>query len=115
MATPRPPPPEHIPSRLLLLRSRKVHGTCYVWADARANTSVAPGSARMSSSQLLVDATQGGIVPVALRGVRLSMQPEQRPPDIAVVKLHPFLLSPLIALRQAWSTQKTTQAPLPRT
>ena len=69
----------------------------------------------MTSSQPPVDATLGGIVPVTLSGVRLSMQPEQQPPDIALVKLHPFLSSLPIAGRQAWSTQKTTQAPLPGT
>ena len=86
-----------------------------VKAYARANTSVTPGSARLNSPQLPVDATLGGIVPVTPRGVRLSMQSEQQPPDIAVYKLHPFLSSSPIASRQAWNTQKTTQTPLPGT
>ncbi len=118
MATPRPPQ-QHISPQGSPAPPPppKVHGTQYVWADARANGSVAPGSARMTSSQLPVDATQGGIVPATNRGVRLSMQPEQQAQaNSARSQVAPLPVVTADNLPQAWrNTQKTTQAVLPGT
>ena len=117
MATPRPPPPQRISPQGSPAPPPppKVHGTPYVWADARANTSTAPGSAHVTSSQLPVDATQGGIVPMTTRGVRLSMQPEQQPPNSGRGQAAPLPVLTADSLPPAWNTQKTTQAQLPGT
>ena len=118
MATPRPPPqhisPQGTPGPP---PPPKVHGTQYVWADGRANTSVAPGSARMISSQLPIDATQGGIVPANNHGVRLSMQPEQQAQaNSARSQVAPLPVLTADNLPKEWrNTQKTTQAVLPGT
>lgn len=117
MATPRPPPPQQISPQGSPAPPPppKVHGTQYVWADARANTSVAPGSARMNSSQIPVDATQGGIVPATTRGVRLSFQTEQQPPNSGRGQASPLHVVTADNLPEAWNTQKTTQPQLPGT
>ena len=118
MATPRPPQPQHVSPQGSPgpPPPPKVHGTQYVWADGRTNTSVAPGSARMTSSQLPVDATQGGIVPMTTRGVRLSMQQEQQAQDIANSGRSQVAPLPVITadnLPAAWNTQKPPPAVLP--
>jgi hypothetical protein len=118
MATPRPPPPQQISPQGSPAPPPppKIHGTQYVWADARANTSAAPGSARMTSSQLPVDATQGGVVPVTTRGVRRSLQMEQQPPDITNSGRGQAAPLPVVtadSLPPAWNTQKATLPQLP--
>ena len=116
MATPRPPP-----SRLSPQNSPapppppKVNGTSYVWADTAANTSAAPGSARMTSSRLPFDATQGGIVPGTAHGVQLSFQPDQQPMNSGRSQAAPLPVVTADSLPPAWNTQKTTQAQLPGT
>ena len=79
MATPRRPHLNIYPLKALQLHPPKIHGTQYVWANARANTAVPPGRAGMTSSQLPVDVTQGGIVLDTTHG---SRQTEQQPLDI---------------------------------
>ena len=120
MATPRPPQPQHVSPQGSPgpPPPPKVHGTQYVWADGRTNTSVAPGSARMTSSQLPVDGTQGGIVPMTSRGVRLSMQPEQQAQNVAHSGRSQVAPLPVVTadnLPAAWNAQKTTAAVLPGT
>src|SRR5258706_1090817 len=68
MATPRSHPLHHIsPQTSPAPPTPQVHVTQYVWVDARANPSVCPGSAQMTSYHLLVDATRVELS----RGVRL--------------------------------------------
>lgn len=116
MATPRPPPPRLSPQDSPAPPPPpKVNGTSYVWADTAANTSAAPGSARMTTPQLPVDATQGGIVPGAAHGVRLSFQPDQQPMNSGRGQAASLPVVTADSLPPAWVTQKATQAQLPGT
>lgn len=116
MATPRPPPQQISPQGSPAPPPPpKVHGTQYVFADGRTNASVAPGSARMAPSQLPFDVTQGGIVPMTTRSVRLSMQPDQQPLDSGRDQPAPLPVVTADSLPAAWNTQKTIQAQLPGT
>jgi hypothetical protein len=121
MATPRPPPQQRISPQGSPAPPPppKVDGTEYVWADAGAGTTAAPGSARVVTSQLPVDATQGGIIPGTGHGVRLSLQPDyQQPPNLTNSGRSPASPLPAVtaeSLPPAWNTQKATQAQLPGT
>lgn len=113
MATPRPP------SQRISLDSPapppppKVEGTQYIWADARADASAAPSSARMAAAQLPADVTQAGIVPGTARSVGHSQQPSQQPPTSGRSQAAPLPVVTADNLPAAWNTQKTSQAQLP--
>jgi len=118
-ATPRPPPqhisPQGSPGPP---PPPKVNGTSYIWADVGANASATAGDARMNTSQIPFNATQGGIVPVTARGVRHALQPDQQHPNItnsARSQAAPLPVVTADSLPPAWNTQKTSQAQLPGT
>ena len=105
MATPQPPPPQHISLQCSPAPAPKVRGTQCVLVGARANTSRNPGSAQTTPFHLLVDATQGGIVPVTTHGARFpydrnwSSNPRTSR-TATVVKLRSSLSSQPIASRR---------------
>lgn len=77
--------------------------------------SAVPGSARMTTPQLPVDATQGGIVPGTTHSVRRSLQTDQQPMNSDRSQAAPLPIVTADSLPPAWNTQKATQAQLPGT
>lgn len=90
--------------------SPTVHGVQSVWVDARANTSVGPSSAQMTSSYLPVDATQGVIVPVTPVASSLPCNRSSNPrmSRTANTGRSQVALLPVVtvnSLTQAWNTR----------